>query len=54
LVSAAEFEARAAPSFRERQAGPNEFLDVLLEVKAQLVIEFIFEGVAVKQRTQPS
>jgi hypothetical protein len=54
LVGAAEFETRAPPRFRERHAASNEFLDLLLEMKSQLVVEFVFDCVAPKQPAQPN
>jgi hypothetical protein len=54
LVSAAEFETRAPPRFRERHAASNEFLDLLLEMKSQLVVEFVLNSLAPKQCTQPN
>jgi hypothetical protein len=51
LVSAAEFETRAPPRFRERHAASNEFLDLLLEMKSQLVVEFVLNSLAPKQCT---
>ncbi len=38
--------------FREGYSGLNEFLDLLVEVKAHLVVEVVLDGVAAKQRAQ--
>jgi hypothetical protein len=52
LINSAEFEASASPSFRERQAGLDELFDLPIEVKVQFVVEFAFDGTALKQGTQ--
>ena len=51
-VRAADEKTRAAARFRERQAGLNQFLDLLVEVKAQLVVKFVLDRVAANQRSQ--
>jgi hypothetical protein len=52
LIDSAEFETSAAASFQERQAGLNELFDLLVEVKAQFVVEFVFDGTTPEQGTQ--
>jgi hypothetical protein len=49
LIGAADGEASAAAGFRERQAGLNEFLDLLVEMEAQLSVEFALDGVAAEK-----
>jgi hypothetical protein len=51
LVGASEFETRAPPRFRERHASLNEFLSLPLEMKSQLVVEFVLNSLAPKQCT---
>jgi hypothetical protein len=46
LIDAAEFEAGAAAGFGERHAGVNQLLYVLIEMEAELGVEFTFDFVA--------
>jgi hypothetical protein len=45
LVIAAEGQARVATRFYRGQTRPDKLLDLLIEMKAQLVVEFALDGV---------
>src|SRR5467141_1425249 len=52
LFHSAEFQPRAAPGFRCRQAGLDELRDLLLEMKAQLLVDFSLDTFPAEERTR--
>ena len=52
LIEGTEFQAGAAAGFCWCETGVDQLLDVLIEMEAELGVEFIFDGVALKQRAQ--
>jgi hypothetical protein len=52
LVRAAKHKTGLAASFRERQARLDKFIDLPVDMKMQLIVEFSLHGLAAKQSTE--
>jgi hypothetical protein len=53
VIQSSECEAGPAGGFVTRESCADAFLDLLVEVKLQLVVELTFQGLAPKQRAKP-
>src|ERR1700691_1193508 len=54
LLRCAEFQPRSPPRFLARHTRLHVLRNLLLEMKAQLVVQFTLDGIASKQRPQPN